>query len=182
MANVSKIKLGQNVYDIKDSSVPAWAKTANKPGYAANEISGLATVATSGSYNDLKDKPTIPTVPSNVSAFTNDAGYLTQHQDISGKADKVTVVDVSSTGNVSQALAPNTFYRFGSIDSLALTLTAGTGFVMYAGKFTASSGWGGTQLSVPALVTEASGNDVVEAGKVYEFSIVDNVISVKEVA
>jgi hypothetical protein len=37
----------------------------------------LATVATSGSYNDLSDKPTIPTVPTNVSAFTNDAGYIT---------------------------------------------------------------------------------------------------------
>lgn len=42
----------------------------------------------SGSYNDLSDKPTIPTVPTKVSAFTNDAGYLTEHQDISGKADK----------------------------------------------------------------------------------------------
>ena len=31
----------------------------------------------SGSYNDLTDKPTIPNVPTNVSAFTNDAGYLT---------------------------------------------------------------------------------------------------------
>lgn len=51
--------------------------------------SDLANVATSGSYNDLSDKPTIPTVPTNVSAFTNDAGYLTQHQDITGKADKV---------------------------------------------------------------------------------------------
>ena len=30
----------------------------------------------------------IPTVPTNVSAFTNDAGYLTEHQDISGKLDK----------------------------------------------------------------------------------------------
>lgn len=28
----------------------------------------------------------IPTVPTNVSAFTNDAGYLTQHQDLSGYA------------------------------------------------------------------------------------------------
>lgn len=37
----------------------------------------LATVATSGSYNDLSNKPTIPTVPTNVSAFNNDAGYLT---------------------------------------------------------------------------------------------------------
>lgn len=41
----------------------------------------------SGDYNDLTNKPTIPTVPTNVSAFTNDAGYLTQHQDISGKVD-----------------------------------------------------------------------------------------------
>ena len=37
----------------------------------------LATVATSGSYNDLTNTPTIPVVPTNVSAFTNDAGYLT---------------------------------------------------------------------------------------------------------
>ena len=31
----------------------------------------------SGDYNDLTNKPTIPTVPTNVSAFTNDAGYIT---------------------------------------------------------------------------------------------------------
>ena len=37
----------------------------------------FATVATSGSYNDLSNTPTIPTVPSNVSAFNNDAGYIT---------------------------------------------------------------------------------------------------------
>jgi hypothetical protein len=42
----------------------------------------LATVATSGSYDDLSNKPTIPTVPTNVSAFTNDAGYLTEHQSL----------------------------------------------------------------------------------------------------
>lgn len=31
----------------------------------------------SGDYNDLTNKPTIPTVPTNVSDFTNDAGYIT---------------------------------------------------------------------------------------------------------
>lgn len=31
----------------------------------------------SGSYNDLTNKPTIPTVPTKVSAFENDKGYLT---------------------------------------------------------------------------------------------------------
>lgn len=50
--------------------------------------SDLAAVATSGSYNDLEDKPTIPTVPTNVSSFVNDAGYLTEHQDISNLATK----------------------------------------------------------------------------------------------
>lgn len=67
--------------------------------------SDLATVATSGSYNDLSNKPTIPTVPTNVSEFTNDAGYLTQN-DIANKQDKltagenITIVNnvISSTG------------------------------------------------------------------------------------
>lgn len=93
-----------------DPTVPAWAKASTKPTYTAAEVGALpddtvipskvseltndsgyltqhqdisgkantadlATVATSGSYNDLSDKPTIPTVPTKVSAFTNDASY-----------------------------------------------------------------------------------------------------------
>lgn len=85
---------------------------------AASLVSGLATVATSGSYNDLSNKPTIPTVnngkltiqkngtdvatftanqstnttanitvPTKTSELTNDSGFLTAHQDISGKAN-----------------------------------------------------------------------------------------------
>ena len=42
----------------------------------------------SGSYNDLTDKPT------NVSEFTNDAGYLTEHQDLSGYALKTEIPSV----------------------------------------------------------------------------------------
>ena len=52
--------------------------------------SSLATVATSGNYNDLLNKPTIPTVPTNVSAFTNDAGYLTQHQSLANCVQSTT--------------------------------------------------------------------------------------------
>ena len=40
-------------------------------------------------YNDLTNKPTIPTVPTNVSAFTNDAGYLTENQILSISNDTV---------------------------------------------------------------------------------------------
>ena len=46
----------------------------------------LADVAISGSYNDLSNKPTIP---SKTSQLTNDSGFLTAHQDISGKQDKL---------------------------------------------------------------------------------------------
>ena len=48
---------------------------------------------------DLSDyalKSELPTVPTDVSAFANDAGYLTQHQDISDKVDKVAGKDLST--------------------------------------------------------------------------------------
>ena len=41
-----------------------------------------------GNYNSLTNKPTIPTIPTNVSAFTNDAGYLTQHQSLANYIQK----------------------------------------------------------------------------------------------
>ena len=51
---------------------------------ATNEaLSGniqLHKVAKTGSYNDLNNKPSIPTVPTNVSSFSNDAGYVTTAQ------------------------------------------------------------------------------------------------------
>jgi len=40
----------------------------------------LALVATTGNYVDLTNKPTIPTVPTTVSSFTNDSGYQTSAQ------------------------------------------------------------------------------------------------------
>jgi len=47
----------------------------------------------------IKNKPTIPVVPTNVSSFTNDAGYLTQHQDISGKANVADLATVATSGS-----------------------------------------------------------------------------------
>ena len=85
------------------SGTPVLATVATSGLYS--DLSGtptLSTVATSGSYNDLTDKPTIPTVPTNVSAFTNDAGYLTQHQDISGKQDTlVSGTNIKTINNTS---------------------------------------------------------------------------------
>ena len=74
----------------------------------------------SGSYNDLTDKPTIPVVPTNVSAFTNDAGYLTQHQDISGKEDKSNkVTSISSSSTDTQYPSAKCVYDIvGNIETL----------------------------------------------------------------
>ena len=59
---------------------------------------GSANHCTSGTiYTALEQKLNTSDLPTGVSAFQNDAGYLTQHQDISGKAD---VADVALLGPV----------------------------------------------------------------------------------
>ncbi len=60
-------------YTETDPLFTSWGKNYN----TLNNKPNLATVATSGNYNDLSNRPTIPT---NVSAFTNDAGYITATQ------------------------------------------------------------------------------------------------------
>lgn len=64
--------------------------------HPATMITGLSTVATSGSYNDLNNKPSIPTKTSDL---TNDSGFLTSHQDISGKANSSDLATVATTGS-----------------------------------------------------------------------------------
>ena len=100
---------GSHDYVIPTSSgtvtqLPAnWTETnTSSPQYIMNKPS-LATVATSGSYNDLLDKPTIPTVPTNVSAFTNDAGYITMDS-IPAIPDAQVNADWDATSGVAQIL------------------------------------------------------------------------------
>jgi len=63
----------------------------------------LSTVATTGSYNDLTDKPTIPVVPTNVSAFTNDAGYITSSA-LTDYALKAETLFKDSEGNINETV------------------------------------------------------------------------------
>lgn len=80
------------------------------------ESFGLATIATSGSYNDLNDKPTIPT---NTSDLNNDSGFLTEHQDISGKENVMPIT--TATGATLFAVVGN-YYRLDNVGTLAITL------------------------------------------------------------
>lgn len=95
--------------------------------------------------------------------------------------DKVTtLVEVTATGDVKQALVSGKFYRFGEVDSLTLTFTApSAGMGMWGGKFTASASW--SALGIPATIDEAAGNDTIAGGKTYEFNVLDGIIVIKEV-
>ena len=88
-------------------------------GGAVDSVNGKTGVVdlTAEDVGALSDSTVIPTVPTNVSAFANDVGYLTQHQsldgyateswvegkgyvtDISGKQDKLTAGDGISIEN-----------------------------------------------------------------------------------
>ena len=69
-----------HVKNIKETDITNWNNKSNF----------------SGNYNDLSNKPTIPTVPTKISAFENDKGYLTKHQDLSGYAKKTDIPNVSN--------------------------------------------------------------------------------------
>lgn len=75
----------------------------------------LAAVATSGAYADLSGKPTIPTVPTDVSAFNNDAGYLTN-----------AVTSFNGQSGAVNYTAPNTTYAL-SMSGNVITLTGSDG-------------------------------------------------------
>ena len=127
------VNLNIPIDELRGNNKTDWNAGPSDPGYIRNKPD-LKPVATSGSYNDLTDKPEIPTEqiqsdwaqsdsskkdfiknkpeipaeqvqsdwaqtsassksfiknkPTKVSAFENDKGYLTEHQDISGKANK----------------------------------------------------------------------------------------------
>ena len=89
-----------------------WSKVQNKPNFA--------DVATSGNYNDLSNKPTIPSVeglaseayvnekvaaivipeiPTKVSELENDKGYLTEHQSLAEYAKTADLAQVAKTGS-----------------------------------------------------------------------------------
>ena len=54
---------------------------------------------------DLSNYALKSEIPTNVSAFTNDAGYLTEHQDLSGYALKTEIPNVSSYQTAEQVNA-----------------------------------------------------------------------------
>ena len=84
---------------------------------------GSGSYATQDFVRSEIEKIEIPTVPTNVSDFINDAGYLTEHQDISGKQDAISDLDAIRSGAAAgatalQPVALSDYYTKGEIDEL----------------------------------------------------------------
>lgn len=84
----------------------------------------LHKVATTGKYSDLKNLPKLfsgnyadlsgkPNIPSRTSDLQNDSGFLTQHQDISGKADISDIVNLISSARGKFEMK---FFKFSEVD------------------------------------------------------------------
>lgn len=78
---------------VKLNGIEAGANKYTHPSsHPASMITGLATVATSGSYNDLTNKPTVPTKTSQLS---NDSGFITASSNITGNAATATKLQIA---------------------------------------------------------------------------------------
>jgi hypothetical protein len=77
----------------------------NKPTLFSGSYTDLTNKPTlfSGSYTDLTNKPTIPTVPTTVSSFTNDANYITTAGARSALSAGTGITYNSSTGVIATA-------------------------------------------------------------------------------
>lgn len=154
-------------------------------GATAVQPSSLATVATSGSYNDLSDKPTIPTVPTKVSELDNDAKYITEQtaeQTYQPKGDyalKSELTDnvaypMESHTEATLEITPNVMHVWGEVTALTITLGEEVEGVVNEYVFQFTSPATATTLTLPSDLVWANGEALApEANKTYQVSIVN---------
>ena len=137
-----------------DQSISGKTNQSDFTGHTANTSIHVTTAQTaawdaksdfSGSYNDLTDKPTIPTVPTSNTAFTNDAGYITSN-DITGKTD-TTAFTAHTASTVHMTTTEKT-----NLDSLATNISAISGITS-----TKVSNWDGAATNASNAVTALGG-------------------------
>lgn len=88
---------------------------------------------------------------------------------------KPTKVESGGSGTVTKQINPNTFYKFGEVSSLTITLAAEESGIENEYKFEFVSGTTATTLSLPETVKWSGGNaPTIEASKTYQVSIVNN--------
>ena len=96
--------------------------------HTASQVSGLARVATTGSYNDLTNKPTIPSIPS-ISISTSGSGNVVTGISATGHTitvTKGTISSVDTKNTTGTSNSNNKLYLVGGISQ------SSTGIVTYS--------------------------------------------------
>ena len=148
-----------NFIDIDWANGPYFLKTETDPNggtnYSITSTQQLLSVpyalyakeagnAFSGDYNDLMNTPAIPTVPTNVSAFTNDAGYLTGY----------TETDPTVPAWAKEANKPS--YNYSEIANTPTIPTVPTNVSAFTNDAGYLTGYTETDPTVPAWAKEAN--------------------------
>lgn len=85
----------ENIDNTSDLGKPVSTATQSALNLKA-DISLISCAGKTGSYSDLINKPVIPVVPSNISAFTNDSGYV-----LSSGVKTINGSSLLGSGNIS---------------------------------------------------------------------------------
>lgn len=104
---------------------------------------------------------------------TNYSSAQTLQEVVNNKADSIGIV-TGSTGEVTQEISPNKFYKFGECSTLTITLGAELSDVYNEYMFQFSSGDTPTVLTLPETV-KWIGDSLVDSNKTYQVSIVNNI-------
>ena len=128
-------------------------------------------------YNSLTNKPKVNNVTLQGNKTLSDlgiqpAGDYALESEISGKANKISVVQTSAS---TIEINPNTFYKFGEVASLNITLASITDNTIYNEyMFEFVSGTTATTLTLPSSIKWLE-TPTIDANKIYQCSIVDNI-------
>ena len=160
------VRIGSKIISGGSSAATLEEAGIVKPDGQTISISEDGTISAIIPEVDLKDYALKTDVPTKVSDLSNDAGYLTQHQDISGKADKSEVYTKQETDAKFTEFTPDLsgYYTkdetdsflaskadinsipdvsgFATVSQLNLkqdALTAGSGILIENGTITAST-------------------------------------------
>ena len=131
-------------------------------------------------YNSLSNKPKINNVTLEGNKSLSELGvqpagdYALESEipDVSNLANKISVVQTSAS---TIEINPNTFYKFGEVASLNITLASITDNTIYNEyMFEFVSGTTATTLTLPSSIKWLE-TPTIDANKIYQCSIVDNV-------
>jgi hypothetical protein len=165
-------EIPKNLSDLQDDSEHRTVTDAEKQSW--NDKSNF-----SGNYEDLKGKPTIPTVPTNLpNPQSLTITYGGKEYTYDGSEAIAITIETSGIERIEKlstdttvTLEPNKLYVFPEMESLAYTIGEGTGEV----HFIFRSGSTATRVVHPSNVN--IGSFSVESNKVYEVSILEGLLT-----